>query len=570
MSTGARNLAWADALIAALAASGLRHVVLSPGARSAPLAVACLRRPEIICHVINDERAAGFFAVGLGKASGQPALVLTTSGTAAANLLPAIVEANLSHTPLIAVTADRPPEMLGWGANQTIDQVKLFGDQVRAFHTLPPPDEAFPPRFLTTLAARLVETALFPHAGPVHLNVPFREPLLPEVLPAPPALPPALELHPQQPALPSDLDTVAARLQARPGVILCGEARYPAGFAAAVTRLAARLEAPIIAEALSNLRFGAHDKSRISADAARFLRHTAPPAPAWVLRFGAFPVSRTLERWLADLAETEHLLVAPPGSWPDPLHHSDTLLRGDPLDIAAALAERCRPASAEFSERHGGRRDIVISAGAEFRLAWQRAEAGVTAAEDLPFFEGTVAHRLLAALPAGAHCFIGNSLAIRAVDAYSGKSDKPLTLYGNRGASGIDGNLATAAGIAAASGAPIALLVGDLSLLHDCASLALLRERNALIVVLDNGGGGIFDHLPFARMLPPALLERGFIAKPHADFAALARAFDLAYAEAADLQALDAVLAKALQHGGTWLLRVVIDRGASRAGFTGA
>lgn len=552
MSTGLGNIVWADTLIAALAASGLRHLVLAPGARSAPLAVACLRRPEISCHVINDERAAGFFALGIGKATGQPAAVLTTSGTAAANLLPAIVEANLSQTPLIAVTADRPPEMLGWGANQTIDQVKLFGDQVRACHALPPPDEAIPPRFLLALAARLIETSLFPAPGPVHLNLPFREPLLPEELPAPPALPAALMLPPSQPTLPADLDVIAGRLSARPGVILCGEARYPPGFAAAVTRLATRLEAPIIAEALSNLRFGAHDKSRICADAARFLRRGEPPAPAWVLRFGAFPISRTLERWLANLAAAEHLLVAPVASWPDPLHRIDTLLRGDPAAIAEVLAEVCRPVSAEFL------------------LAWQRCEAGVMPDDTLPFFEGTVARRLLAALPAGAHCFIGNSLAIRAVDACSGKSDKPLTLYGNRGASGIDGNLATAAGIASTTPAPIALLVGDQTMVHDCASLGLLKRHDAVIVVLDNGGGGIFDHLPFARTLPPALLERGFTAPPHIDFAALADTFGLAYAEAADAQALDAALVTALQQGGAWLLRVVIDRAASRAGFTGA
>jgi 2-succinyl-5-enolpyruvyl-6-hydroxy-3-cyclohexene-1-carboxylate synthase len=549
MNTGARNLAWADAFVAALAAAGLRHVALAPGARSAPLATAFLRRPEIACHVINDERAAGFFALGIGKATAHPAAVLTTSGTAAANLLPAIMEANLAGVPLLALTADRPPEAHGWGANQTVDQTKLYGDHVRAFHAVPLPDAGIDAGYWRLLAARLVETALAPLPGPVHANLPFREPLLPETLPAPPPLPVPVAIRSPAPAAPADLDAIAVRLAGRPGIIVCGEARYPAGFAAAIGRLAARLDAPILAEPLANLRYGAHDRSRILAHAARFLRDAPPPAPAWVLRFGAFPVSRVLERWLAGLADAEHLLVAPPGRWPDPLWRCDTLLRGDPQAIAAALLPQCRPA------------------GADFCRTWRTADEKAAAGNNGPLFEGAVARALLAALPAGAHCFVGNSLAIRAVDAFGGTGEKALTLHGNRGASGIDGNLATAAGIAAATAAPIALLVGDQTLLHDCGSLALLAGRDAVIVLLDNGGGAIFDHLPFAATLPPELLARGWTAPPRADFAALAGAFGLQYAEAAGRQAVDAALGAACARGGAWLVRAGVDRAASRTAF---
>ncbi|NWG31192.1 MAG: 2-succinyl-5-enolpyruvyl-6-hydroxy-3-cyclohexene-1-carboxylic-acid synthase [Rhodocyclaceae bacterium] len=545
MNTGERNLVWADALVAAFAAAGVRHAVLAPGARSAPLITACLRRPEIECHVINDERAAGFFALGIGKATRRPALVLTTSGTAAANLFPAVVEANLACVPLIALTADRPPELLGWGANQTIEQTKLYGDHVRAFQALPLPEDGLG-RFLTALAARLVETTLHPTPGPVHANVPFREPLLPEALPAPPPLPAPIAIHPGAAAAPEDLDAVAARLSGRSGVIVCGAADYPAGFAEAIARLAAVLDAPVIAEALSNLRFGPHDKSRFISHAARLLRQSELPSPAWVLRFGRFPVSRSIERWLAELAAAEHLLVAAPGEWPDPLWRSVTLLRGDPLAVVQALAAACRPAKTDYCAR------------------WRQAEACAALAANT-FFEGSVARLLLAALPAGAHCFVGNSLAIRAVDAFGGMGDTPLTLHGNRGASGIDGNLATTAGIAAATGADTVALVGDQTLLHDATSLALCARHGVTVVVLDNGGGGIFDHLPIARALPPELLARGWTAPQRQDFAALATAFGLCHRRADSLDTLAAALAP-LPRG--CLIEAVIDPRVSQSCFS--
>lgn len=551
MNGAALNLAWADAFVAALVAAGLRQFVLAPGARSAPLALAALRRPELDCHVINDERAAGYFALGLGKASGQPAAVLCTSGTAAANLLPAVMEANLACVPLLVLSADRPAEAHGWGANQTVDQLRLYGEQVRAFHAVPAPTGELPAHYLRALAARLIETCLAPVPGPVHANLPFREPLLPDALPAPPPLPePVAPCAPAPaPVAPAGIEALAAQLSGRPGVIVCGEARYPTGFAAAIARLAARLDAPILAEPLANLRCGPHDKTRILAHAARFLRHAQLPAPDWVLRCGAFPVSRTVERWLAELAAARHILVAAPGRWPDPLWRSDTLLRGDPLATIAALAPHCRPASPDFCAQ------------------WRDAEEKAAVLADGPLFEGAVARLLLDALPAGAHCFVGNSLAIRAVDAFGGTRDQPLTLYGNRGASGIDGNIATAAGIHAASRAPTALLIGDQAALHDCGSLALLAGRGIVAVVLDNGGGGIFDQLPFARGVPADIFRRGWTAPPQADFAALAAAFGLRYAQADAAPALRQALREAFATGGGWLLRAAVDRAASLERF---
>lgn len=553
---GALNLAWADAFVAGLAAAGLRRVVLAPGARSAPLALACLRRRELACEVLNDERAAGYFALGMARATREPAAVLCTSGTAAANLLPAVMEAGLAGVPLLVLTADRPPEMQGWGANQTVDQLHLYGRQMRAFHNIAVPDAAVPETYLHALAARLLEECRGPLPGPVHANLPFREPLLPATIPPPPPLPRAIACF----ASPSPVDAavadaLAAQLSGNPGVIVCGEVAWRAGFAPAVAALAAKLEAPILAEPLSNLRFGPHERSRMLAHPARFLRDAQLSEPAWVLRFGAFPVSRALERWLGGLGATQQIVVAPPGRWPDPLWRHDMLLRADPLALVEALTPR------------------VATAPAAWLAAWRAAEADAAAgAAEIcaasPLFEGSVARRLFAAMPAGGHVFVGNSLAIRAVDAFGGGGDKPLTLHGNRGASGIDGNIATAAGIAAASGAPLALLIGDQAALHDCGSLAALAGRNAVAVVIDNGGGGIFDHLPLAQAVPAELLRRGWTAPQQADFAALAAAFGLLYVKASDAETLDSALTMAFARGGAWLLHVAVDRHASRERFS--
>ncbi len=559
IDTGSLNLAWADALVSALVSAGLQHVVLAPGARSAPLALAVLRRPELTCHVVSDERAAGFFALGIGKASGRPAAVVCTSGTAAANLLPAIMEANLAGVPLLALTADRPAEAHGWGANQCVDQTRLYATQVRASHALPEPSTEVPLRYLSTLAARLLADCLAPQAGPVHVNIPFREPLLPTVLPDPPALPQPIDWLPAAPALPGDLGALAQQLSSGNGVIVCGEARYPSGFATALAQLAAQLQAPILAEALANLRFGTHDKQHMLAHQSRFLRMAELPKPDWVLRLGRFPVSRPLEQWLASLHDTQHVLVAAHG-WPDPLWRSSTVINSDPAALVTALLpllpllpQPGKPATTHLA-------------------AWQSAELQAAAqasavCTELPVFEGSVARLLCDSAPAGCQLFVGNSLAIRALDSFSGIADKVLRFYGNRGASGIDGNLATAAGLSAAGGGPLAVLLGDQSALYDCSSLALLAGRDAVVVLLDNAGGGIFDHLPFAAHLPKEVLSRGWTAPSQVDFGALATGFGLKHCRVNDAAGLSDALSNAFSAGGAWLVQVHINRDNSLAGF---
>ncbi|MDE2585498.1 MAG: 2-succinyl-5-enolpyruvyl-6-hydroxy-3-cyclohexene-1-carboxylic-acid synthase, partial [Betaproteobacteria bacterium] len=337
-STGTLNFHWAQSLIAGFAAAGVSHAVISPGSRSSPLALALLRCPEMRCHVVVDERSAAFFALGLAKATGMPPLVLCTSGSAVANWFPAVMEADRGQVPLLLFSTDRPPELQGWGANQTVDQVKVFGAAVRAAHALGLPDPAVSPDYLYRLAARAVSESRWPRPGPVHLNQPLREPLLPDPgdqAMASPARPrPSAPLATPLPcSLPPDdaLAHAAARLSGRPGVILCGGGdaqTFGPDFAGAVTALAQALDCPILADPLSNLRFGPHDRSRVLVHGEAFLRSphfSEAHPPAWVLRFGAPPVSRSLLTWLGKAGQ-ELLLIDAYDAWPDPQHRAGILL----------------------------------------------------------------------------------------------------------------------------------------------------------------------------------------------------------------------------------------------------
>ncbi|MBI2307421.1 MAG: 2-succinyl-5-enolpyruvyl-6-hydroxy-3-cyclohexene-1-carboxylic-acid synthase [Rhodocyclales bacterium] len=552
--TGQLNLAWSAALVGGLADAGVREFVLSPGARSTPLTLAALRHPDLACEVVLDERSAAWFALGRVRATGRPVALVCTSGTAAANWLPAVVEANQSALPLLLLSADRPPELHGWGANQTIAQAGLFAGQVRAAHAPGAPFPGFSPDWLRQLAARAVADSRWPLPGPVHLNLAFREPLLP----ATPGLvyPDAAPLYCAPPTAMPDAAAVrqlARRLAAGRGAIVCAEGCAgdgdPSEFAAAVTALAARLACPILAEPLSGLRFGAHERRHVCCRHELWLRDEARAAalrPDWVLRFGAFPVTRTLQRFLAG-ADT--LLVEPHGRWPDPLQRTRQLLRADPRAACRALLdEELTPAA-----------DGWLTA---FRAAEADGERRLAETPQPP--EAALFAGLCRELPAGTRFFCGNSLPIRDLAAYSGGGANALHFFANRGASGIDGNLATAAGLAGqgAASAPTVAIVGDLTAQHDLGSLALAAGRPLAIVVINNGGGGIFD------LLPPAALpefETGWLTPQAIDFAYAAAAFGVDYRRCDDPAAAVAEVGAALAAGRPRLIEFVVDRAHSLA-----
>lgn len=536
--TGTLNFLWSQALVAGFAAAGATHAVLSPGSRSTPLALALLRQPAVQCTVVVDERCAAFFALGLAKASRRPVLLLATSGSAPANWLPAVIEASQSGVPLILLAADRPPELQGCGANQTIEQGSLFGAHVRACHAPGTPQAGFAPGWLQRLAARIVEQSQWPHPGPVHVNQPFREPLVPAAEPPAPEQLPAIHLaRLQLPPDPAAIRELATTIGGRPGAIVCGELPRQAGLAEALAALAARLNCPLLAEPLSGLRFGPHDRSRLSM---RYNRWLAAPEtatrlrPAWVLRFGAFPVTRRLQDYVASASEV-HALIEPWPRWSDPSHRLTHLLRADPLAACQALLAAAPPA-----------------APADWLAAFLDCERNAPADDSADHIPA-----LLAELPADTALFVGNSLAIRQLDSASGSADKPLHCYGNRGASGIDGNISTAMGIAGVHGRVVALL-GDLTTQHDLGGLALAQGRDAVIVTVNNGGGGIFDLLPQATL---GEFETGWRTPQQISFAHAAATFGLAYAHAADIAELRSAVRHALATGGPHLVELALAAG---------
>lgn len=546
---GQLNLDWSAALIGGLVAAGIRDVVLSPGSRSTPLALACLRHPDLHCEVILDERSAAWFALGLAKASGvaggKPVALLCTSGTAAANWLPAVVEANQSAVPLLLLSADRPPELQGWGANQTIDQSQLFSGQIRAFHAPGAPFPGFDPHWLHQLAARAVAESCWPQPGPVHLNLAFREPLLPaDPVVSFPKLP-AIEAS-QPVLLPAvqEVATLARHLSGKRGVIVCGGGIPDSDFTEAIGALAQALSCPILAEPHSGLRFGPHERSHVCCHHELWLRDASSPLtqealkPEWVLRFGAFPVTRTLQRYVA--ASAALYLVESHGRWPDPEHRTQQLLRADPTQTCRALL-----------------REALIAADAHWLSRFTAEEARIrqwlTEAPLPP--EASLFAGLCEALPAGTRFFCGNSMPIRDLAAYSGSGSQPICFHANRGASGIDGNIATAAGLATSG--PTLAVIGDLTAQHDIGSLMLMRQRPLVVLVINNGGGGIFDFLPPAQ-LPE--YEAAWLTPQAVDFAQAAGTFDIPYLRC--INPADAISAgvDALAAGGPKLIELSVSR----------
>jgi len=512
------NLRAARALIDAFAAAGVRAAVLSPGARSGPLAVALDEQIAIRTYVVTDERSAAFFALGLARESEMPPLLVCTSGTAAANYSPAVAEASLAEVPLLVVTADRPPEARGFGAAQTIRQTGLFERHARASREAAVPSIDGPPAaYYRALATSAYASALGTPRGPVHLNFPFREPLLPMPLP-----PRDADSAPADPALQltvgelrvagSRLDELAARIRnTERGLIVCGPSTRPRSAGAAIAELAAGSGWPVLADPLSGLRGSDCVGGLLVEPHDVVLRSDSfcqQQRPDLVLRFGSLPTSKSLQRAL-ETWQCEHVLLTSAGEWPDPQWLATTIVVGDPIAVASELATKLTASEPTASSA----RDAWTSAwqsGA--RHARESLACGLDRAPAT--FEGRAARDLLRALPADAVLIVGNSMPIRDVDVFCAAFRSDVTLLGNRGANGIDGVLSTALGAAASSGAPTALLLGDLSFLHDVGALQIAARHcvPVLIVVVDNDGGGIFQLLPCAEL--GETFERCFVA-PH-------------------------------------------------------
>lgn len=537
-----RNYRWAWALLDGFAAAGVRRAVVSPGSRSTPLTLAALRHPQLAVQVCVDERAAGFFALGLAKAEAVPVILIATSGSAVANWLPAVVEADMGAVPLVLLSADRPPELQDCGANQTMDQIGLFGRHVRAFHPLPPAEDDS--GWLAAFTARLVAQALGPLPGPVHCNVPLREPELvdPLLRLAATARAPQRLCAVWQPTE-ETLTALQGIIARGPGAIVCGPQDLGEAARTAILDCARRLNVPVFADVLSGLRCG--------VDAAHVLRHPdsvarSAPAPAWLLRLGGAPVSRAVNDWVARCTGAAQVVAGAQPRLADPDGTATHVLYAEPAALCRAL--RGAPA-AETWLRQFAARDAAAHEAAAAICAGERP------------FEGAVLRALLPALPARTPLFLGNSLSVRAADWFAGTTVAPLRLFGNRGVSGIDGNIATACGIAAALGPSVAV-VGDLAFLHDLGALTLGRHCPLTVVLLDNGGGGLFEHLPQAA-LPE--FEQGWLTPQDLDPAQAVGAFGLGYTRADSVTAAIEAIRSALASPYLHLVHIPIERAYSLA-----
>ncbi len=540
-----------------LARCGVREACTSPGSRSTPLVLSLAREPRIRATSHVDERSAAFFALGTSKATGVPAALACTSGTAAANYAPAVFEAHEARVPLIVLTADRPPELRGVGAGQTIDQIKLYGSAAKWFAEVD--DHAATPerlRWLRQLACRAFWTALDGRPGPVHLNFSLREPL---VLDAPLEEPDESGRAGERPWVTrpraagspaaSFIDGLSRELDARPrAVIVAGRQERDPDLGAALADFADRAAIPLLADPLSGARRGAAAIAHYDA----LLRDPDwAPAPQLILRVGDLPTSKPLRAWLHRQDEALQIAFDAEAAWQDPAGAVGTILGIDPRATLGAIAITKRRDREWLDHWHHA--DRAAAGG----IARALSPAGLS--------EPRVAAELGAGLPSEATVVVASSMPVRDVETFFPARERPPRVLANRGANGIDGTVSTALGVAAVADGPVVLLIGDVALIHDLGGLLAAKRLGVklTIVLLHNDGGGIFDFLPVSRE-GADFVEH--VATPHGlDFAHAAALFDLGYETADDPESFRAALGRGLAADHTTIVAVHTDRQANVA-----
>ena len=565
------NTLWAETLVEELVAGGVESVCLSPGSRSTPLVVAFARHPDVAVFSHLDERCAAFFALGRGRRTGQPTPVVCTSGTAAANFHPAVLEASEGRVPLLLLTADRPPDLSDSGANQTTDQQGLYGDAVRYERTLPEPEaEPRKLRSLRVTATRAVAEATGTPPGPVHLNVPFRKPL--EPTPVPGDIPAGFDEQSPLAAAGrdgkpfvtttrgttqldgNDRERIAKLLAAADrGLVVCGPADAPTPARDALAALATATGFPVLADPLSGHRFGPQvEEAMICGGYDSYLDGASErwPDPDIVLRFGASPTSKTLRKYLAGTG-TRQLVVDPAGGWREAEFTASDLVVADPTLLASELATTL---GADSPDRTAGyRRRFAAAEGTYWDLVESESES---------FFEGNVLRTVARRCPGPATLFVSNSMPVRDLDRFGRPRAAALRVLGNRGVSGIDGIISTALGAGSATDDPLVLVLGDLAFYHDMNGLLALQRCgvDATVVLVDNDGGGIFHMLPIEAFDPPFTEQ---FRTPHGlDFEPAGDIYDFAFERFDSERGLDAfgdAFEASVGAPGTQVLSVELD-----------
>lgn len=542
-----------------LAQNGMTDVVISPGSRSTPLALTFAEHESLKEWIIIDERSAAFFALGMAKQTNRPVGLVCTSGTAAANYLPAIVEAFYSRVPLVVLTGDRPHELRDVGAPQTIDQTRLYGEHVKWFHEMALPESSQQMlNYARSKAARAYYTAAEGNKGPVHLNFPFREPLSPDL--TRPDIwgereqaPYHISFEGKKRLTEIELQFITQKLKkAERGIIVSGP-QTDEEAAKAIHKLGVSYQVPVLADPLSQLRSGHHDKSNIIESYNAILRNKTirdQLRPDLIIRFGAMPVSKSYTFFVKEHADTEQIVVEHSEGFREPTGGRTTFLYADPVLL-------CEDLTALTGKRTG------VESG--WLNQWQSmnkiAKKHLFSDSD---YEGTVTEGgavriLMDQMPDESSLYVGNSMAIRDVDTFYKANSKSIELLGNRGVNGIDGMVSSALG-AAATGKEVTLLLGDLSFFHDMNGLLTAKHYaiDMTILLINNNGGGIFSFLPQAK--DPKHFELLFGTPADIDFSQAVKMYGGEYSLAKTEEELSSLLQESYQSKGLHVIEVMTDR----------
>jgi 2-succinyl-5-enolpyruvyl-6-hydroxy-3-cyclohexene-1-carboxylate synthase len=581
--------AYVGAFVDELRRGGLRHAVLCPGSRSTPLALVLASNPDIRCWMHIDERSAAFFALGMAKRLSQPVALLCTSGTAAANFLPAVAEAHLTHVPLLVLTSDRPPELRACGAPQAIDQHRLYGSHAKWFMETALPEasnEAL--RYIRTIACRALAEARIVPAGPVHLNLPFREPLTPAPLAGQP-LPaenmrdplawsgrpddqPYTQVAGAQQAGSVTVDTLrelAGQIHESPrGLILVGP-QTDLELADALLLLAHQSGYPILADPLSQVRGRTDESGLVIASYDAFLRSEGflkRARPQFILRFGAMPTAKPLLLYLKRYPDCPQVIVNAHQSWEEPTQLASQFLYAAARTLCLELSQALKDLASNSVQDMEQCPALQERAG--WVTLWKQAEQTTrqalhAALRDFPaLFEGRVFSELAELLPARALLYTGNSMPVRDMDTFFWPIQSEIRCLGNRGANGIDGMVSSALGASAVrdSDEPAVLVIGDLSFFHDLNGLlaARLHRLNLTIILINNDGGGIFSFLPQAAY--PDHFEQLFGTPTGLDFRPVVEMYGGSFQRVTTWEAFRLALQSGLQEGGLRVIEVPTER----------
>ncbi len=552
------NLLWASLIIEELIRNGIDYFCLSPGSRSSPLAIAVALNPRAKSFVHFDERASAFHALGYIAARRKGSCVITTSGTATANLLPAVIEASKKKLPLMILTADRPPELRSTGANQTIDQVKIFGDYVRFFFDVPCPTADITPRFVLTTVDQAIFRSRGEHPGPVHLNCMYREPLFGNARTALRFVPIELKrwqktrlpytsyITPEGKLNPDTINVILRQISGiKQGVIVVGKLNSRQE-QEGVLALAEKLNWPVFPDVTSGLRLGCSHKNVIHYFDSILSPHIAT---AGVIHLGGRMTSQRWYEYLKNIHPAVYVMVLNHPLRNDPIHGVTHRVQGRIEDFCYSLAEKLpshhRNLALSSLQRLNQHVDTVIEAylGGQGQLS-----------------EAALARLLTQHIPAHDGLFLASSLPIREVDICGDPKGHGVVVSANRGTSGIDGTIASACGFAIGLQRRTTLLIGDLAFLHDLNSLAMLKDAASplVVVVLNNDGGGIFHFLPVTQFKNE--FERYF-GTPHGlTFSSIAKAFNLDYAQPVSAGEFVAAYRVALRRNTSTLIEIKTDR----------